>query len=108
MHDKKPTSCVEAWDLADEYELARNQEIQEKSNQPQLKKQAVPGAQRKWYGYCKTTSHEKASSKQGSRRKLSLAVLVRRHLDETKGRELQSSALTASRRDTLLLVVLVR
>ena len=56
VRDKKPTTCVEAGELADEYELARSQEMQEKSNQSQMKKQ---GAQRKWCGYCKTTSHAK-------------------------------------------------
>ena len=32
VRDKKPTTCVEAGELADEYELARSQEMQEKSN----------------------------------------------------------------------------
>ena len=80
--------------------------MQEKSNQPQMKKQ---GAQRKWCGYCKTTSHAKEECcKLQARSKKETQSSSASEEASTEGRELQSNASTASRRETLLLIVLVR
>ena len=48
VRDKKPDICIIAGELADEYELARNVEFQEKSQDPQVKKPPT-NPPRKWY-----------------------------------------------------------
>ena len=53
VSDKKPTTCVQAGELADEYELARNQnqEPQDKVDNPP-RKQSL-GTPKKWCSYCR-------------------------------------------------------
>ena len=56
VRDKKPDTCIIAGELADEYELARNVEFQEKSQDPQVKKPPT-NLPRKWCNYCKNSGH---------------------------------------------------
>ena len=56
VRDKKPGTCIAAGELADEYELARKLESQEKSSDQQAKKQPS-GTSKKWCSYCKISGH---------------------------------------------------
>ena len=58
VRDKKPDTCIAAGELADEYELARKVESQEKPSDQPTKKQAS-GTQKKWCSYCKISGHIK-------------------------------------------------
>ena len=57
VKDKKPTTCIQAGELAEEYELARNQnqEPQDQADTPPRKQS--PGAPKKWCGYCREPAH---------------------------------------------------
>ena len=70
VRDKKPDTCIAAGELADEYELARNVEFQEKPQDLQVKKQS-PSALKKWCTYCKTAGHTRDQCRklQGKREK---------------------------------------
>lgn len=67
---QKSDTCIAAGELADEYQLARNLEIQEKPQDQQVKKQS-PSPPNKWYNYCKTIGHTRDQCRklQGKREK---------------------------------------
>ena len=58
VKERKPETCVKAGELADEYELARNLESQDKAADilPRKPPSVTP---KKWCGYCKTAGHVK-------------------------------------------------
>ena len=56
VRDKKPDTCILAGELADDYELARNVEFQEKPQDQQVQKQTT-SPPKKWCTHCKTTGH---------------------------------------------------
>ena len=58
LRDKKPDTCIAAGELADEYELARKLESQEKLSEKKLKKSSS-GTPRKWCSYCRVSGHTK-------------------------------------------------
>ena len=58
VKERKPETCVKAGELADEYELARNLESQDRAvdNLPRKPPSVTP---KKWCSYCKTAGHVK-------------------------------------------------
>ena len=68
VSERKPTTCVQAGELADEYELVKSQESQDPSKAGDiLPRKQVLETPKKWCGYCKTAGHVK-----GDCRKLAL------------------------------------
>ena len=59
VSERKPTTCVKAGELADEYELARSQEAQDKAGNCSPGKQPL-FTPKKWCSYCKTPGHIKS------------------------------------------------
>ena len=59
VSERKPTTCVKAGELADEYELARSQEAQDRAGNCSPGKQPL-STPKKWCSYCKTPGHIKS------------------------------------------------
>ena len=59
VSEKKPRTCIQAGELADEYELARTQDSQGDSVDTIPRRQAPVASTKKWCSYCKTPGHIK-------------------------------------------------